>query len=614
METGFSEYIKNVKESFKDGSTGEMLGSEIYYDALRNMWHNSEFVPFVNEASLVQRRRFKNNKVKYFKNVQVASDTIVDDENTIKIGNNILGDPVYKPFIKTTISGGTYLYRYVGFRRVGEKEYGVYVIDRAMGKEPKAGKVIVEHGLSDSIFEENNTIKVEEKELLELNTIYGEIDGKVVYNYEGFVYMPSELSVLSNEYVPAEDEPVAAEIEETVETSTIPSEFTLNSGGAYGSDFEWGNVATEFGIVNINHLYHGNKTPYGNKSLTDAQLEEGWKHVLEANKTLKRRPEGYKSLLGRNWFQVKDSDAVYAIADIDFNTNIVKGGTGWAVQMAIDSNKLTFVYDMNSHSWWRYDKSVRKFLKYEGSPTLTKNFAGIGTRGVKQTDGTYKLQDEAKQAIRGVFEATFGSKISNIQDRIVEGDITKIQGIKVIPTNLGGVHGAGLAKTAATKGWIKRGKGKFEVTVTSDLEGVITFPVKKVWSDKTDINLLKDSLEKLGDVASMGVQEGSDSKILLPLVGIGHGEGDIDVIVPMLRRFLEEHSNVTLVLPSQQAFDAAKKGTARTDRTMENMSRIKELLGTEAKSTGAPITKETSFKEITTDDIQENNELYKHCK
>lgn len=36
-------------------------------------------------------------------------------------------------------------------------------------------------------------------------------------------------------------------------------------------------------------------------------------------------------LLSRNWCQVKNSDAIYAIAE-GFNGNTVKGGTGWAVQ------------------------------------------------------------------------------------------------------------------------------------------------------------------------------------------------------------------------------------------------------------------------------------------
>lgn len=41
--------------------------------------------------------------------------------------------------------------------------------------------------------------------------------------------------------------------------------------------------------------------------------------------------------------QVKNSDAVFAIGHLV--RGIVDGGTGWAVQMAIDDGKPVYVYD-----------------------------------------------------------------------------------------------------------------------------------------------------------------------------------------------------------------------------------------------------------------------------
>ena len=108
-----------------------------------------------------------------------------------------------------------------------------------------------------------------------------------------------------------------------------------------------------FGITDHHHYWHPGlpKPPLGNVQLTDEQIEEGWKRVLLANKILNRRPEKYKSLLARNWFQVKNADAVFAIGTVADNDYEVCGGTGWAVQMAIDSNKPVFVYDQNKNSW-----------------------------------------------------------------------------------------------------------------------------------------------------------------------------------------------------------------------------------------------------------------------
>ena len=42
------------------------------------------------------------------------------------------------------------------------------------------------------------------------------------------------------------------------------------------------------------------------------------------------------ALLRKNWQQVKHSDAIFAVSTIA-NDDTVNGGTGWAVQMAIDN-------------------------------------------------------------------------------------------------------------------------------------------------------------------------------------------------------------------------------------------------------------------------------------
>jgi hypothetical protein len=174
-----------------------------------------------------------------------------------------------------------------------------------------------------------------------------------------------------------------------------PTEYTLHSGGAVGADTEWGVVGQEFGITNINHYWHGNKTPNGNTQITDEQLEEGWQKVLLANKKLNRRPEAYKSLLSRNWFQVKNSDALFAIINgIDKNDNVM-GGTGWAVQMAKDAGKPVYVFDQKVESWYQWDGEHWQNM---GTPTLTRSAGVVGSR---------ELTEAGKKAIRDVYEKTF---------------------------------------------------------------------------------------------------------------------------------------------------------------------------------------------------------------
>lgn len=180
------------------------------------------------------------------------------------------------------------------------------------------------------------------------------------------------------------------------------SEIVNHSGGAIGSDSEWDTIGKEFGVTDHRHYYHGEKTPKGNVALTDAQLEEGWQHVLKANETLKRKPQAYKSLLSRNWYQVKNADEVFAIGTFQDGPKsmIVNGGTSWAVQMALDNNKTVYFFDQDLSKWFILDKKLsERPIEMEGGPSITtKNFAGIGTR---------KLNPAGKAAIREVYQNTF---------------------------------------------------------------------------------------------------------------------------------------------------------------------------------------------------------------
>jgi hypothetical protein len=60
----------------------------------------------------------------------------------------------------------------------------------------------------------------------------------------------------------------------------------------------------------------------------------------------------------------------------------VTGGTNTAVQLGIKMNKLVHVWDTNTEQWYKYNPNSGIFEK-EDTPTLTKNFAGIGTRDIE---------------------------------------------------------------------------------------------------------------------------------------------------------------------------------------------------------------------------------------
>lgn len=177
------------------------------------------------------------------------------------------------------------------------------------------------------------------------------------------------------------------------------SRYIDHSGGALGSDRDWQEIGSAYGLKDVRHYWYGVKTPYGNTEISEADLNEGWRQVLLANKTLKRRPEKYKNLLSRNWQQVKNASAVYAIGTLTESRKTVNGGTGWAVQMAIDDYMTVFVFDQIDNAWYEYNWAAEKFTT-TAAPILTLNFAGIGTR---------EINSNGKLAIKAVYVKTWQS-------------------------------------------------------------------------------------------------------------------------------------------------------------------------------------------------------------
>jgi hypothetical protein len=146
-----------------------------------------------------------------------------------------------------------------------------------------------------------------------------------------------------------------------------PEKYSMHSGGAPGSDSYWGKTAKEFGVVDVFHYYHGDITPEnapeGNTKISDQDYEDG---KTEAAKAAAYNwgysfPKMKDDRLVRNWAQVKYSDAIFAIGSIvepgqpafpnkQGDTRIaqhqmVAGGTGYAVTMAILNNKPVYVFD-----------------------------------------------------------------------------------------------------------------------------------------------------------------------------------------------------------------------------------------------------------------------------
>lgn len=182
--------------------------------------------------------------------------------------------------------------------------------------------------------------------------------------------------------------------------------YICHSGGCPGSDMFWENEGYKHGVKTIAYSFGNHVQESKNqKVLTTEELNEGYKAVEIADKTLKRfvnrLPYPYvKNLLSRNWFQVKNAETVFAISRKFISRGkFVDGGTGWAVQMAVDNKKPIFVFDQKTNKWHKFNYETNAFDVIDYVPKLTENFAGVGTR---------ELSDDGKKAIQMVYENTFG--------------------------------------------------------------------------------------------------------------------------------------------------------------------------------------------------------------
>ena len=238
---------------------------------------------------------------------------------------------------------------------------------------------------------------------------------------------------------------------------TTASEYTNHSGGAIGSDTQWDVIGKEFGMVNNRHYYTGEKgpknAPLGNVDITNKSIAvEGASKVAQAAKQM----WGYKyntmkdQRLIRNWAQVANSDAVFAIGKLGEEGDIwkgdeksteprrllkaaVQGGTGYAVEMAIQAGKPVYVFDLVDNVWMKYNPEglidtdipgAKGRFEQIDTPVLTKNFAGIGTR---------EINEAGKQAIRDVYVNTF--KPTTQPSTNVKGKFSALPGTSLFTLN-----------------------------------------------------------------------------------------------------------------------------------------------------------------------------------
>jgi hypothetical protein len=180
-----------------------------------------------------------------------------------------------------------------------------------------------------------------------------------------------------------------------------PSAYTLLSGGSLGAEAAFGEFAENYGLQEINFSFEGHKTirSRGIVKLNTEELELG--HVSDKyiesqmHRTYPRTPL-FQKVLQSIWHQVNTASEVFIVGKI-MDDNTVKGGTGWAVELAHYWHKPVYVYDQELNKWFFWQDSA--WTKVVDPKITRTRFTGSGTRF---------LTDQGHKAIQSLFERSFG--------------------------------------------------------------------------------------------------------------------------------------------------------------------------------------------------------------
>ncbi len=179
------------------------------------------------------------------------------------------------------------------------------------------------------------------------------------------------------------------------------SAYTLLSGGAGGTEAAFGECAEKWGLAELNFSFEGRETARsrGIVELTAEELEEGHVSPVYLQAHMHREypdTEDFTKLLQTIWHQVNTAGEVFAVGTL-LPDKTMRGGTGWAVELARHQHKAVYVFDQERNNWFSWaDNDWTEVAE----PTIsTRRFTGTGTR---------TLSDAGRKAIDELFARSFG--------------------------------------------------------------------------------------------------------------------------------------------------------------------------------------------------------------
>jgi len=177
---------------------------------------------------------------------------------------------------------------------------------------------------------------------------------------------------------------------------------TLFSGGLKGAESCFGEMAEKWGVEEVNFTYAG-RTPDRDRGLvvlSDAELKRGDISMELVSRMMHRtyyESDKIRKVLQLIFHMVNSGHQIFVVGTIQ-DDNTVKGGTGWAVELARLFNRPVHVYDQERRGWFTW----RDGAWQADAPRITyKTCVGSGTRN---------LTEEGRRAIEQLFEDSFGGR------------------------------------------------------------------------------------------------------------------------------------------------------------------------------------------------------------
>ena len=176
-------------------------------------------------------------------------------------------------------------------------------------------------------------------------------------------------------------------------------EFTLYSGGHQGAEAEFGQQAEQWGMGEVTFSYEGHaiSRDRGLVLLGPEEMKRGDISMeivcMRMNRTYSK-VDSIRRVMQVLFHMVNHGYQVFAVGWIQPN-DTVKGGTGWAVELAKLFNRPLSVFDQERQAWFTWENNAW----VESLPLIeSKTFVGTGTR---------HLSDAGRRAIGDLFRRSF---------------------------------------------------------------------------------------------------------------------------------------------------------------------------------------------------------------